>query len=76
MLSLQVHTIVADAHSSVISVTTKLCRYQVYVEDDAVTISGPGLKHELSREGILSDPDLTPEGAAAMAVIFFEESNQ
>lgn len=59
-------------------VATKRCIYSVQVSVDVVLIQAPGLDYEIDREEskLLADPDLSGEGAAAIAVIFFEESNQ
>lgn len=59
-------------------VATKRCIYNVQVGEDTVLIQAPGLDYEIDREesNLLADPDLSGEGAAAIAVIFFEESNQ
>jgi hypothetical protein len=60
------------------AVVTKRCRYLVEVERDLITIRCPGLEHEMDRSehSLLSDPDMSNEGVAAIAVIYFEESNQ
>jgi hypothetical protein len=80
MISLQAHASVAGTVGTIVMVTTKRCRYQVWVTAHAVTVRGPGVDYEIPlderEDNILFDPDLSAEGTAAMAVIFFEESNQ
>ena len=81
MLSIQARqSIVLNDGSSVVRVTSARTFYQVAVDHISVTVIGPGVKetYEIGGEGspVPNDPDLSDEGKAALAVIYFEESNQ
>lgn len=80
MLSLQVSLLFEDEHNASVLVTTKRCRYQVWVSANSITVNGPGVSWEIEEDeqeySLLFNPDLSVEGAAAIAVLFFEESNQ
>lgn len=80
MVSIKASLVMRFEGGTVIRVETSRCFYQVAIDRQLsiVTVLGPGVREEYQLgEGILpSDPDLSDEGLAAMAVTYFEESNQ
>jgi hypothetical protein len=76
LAKVQLHT----ERGAVVRIETSRTFYQVAVDGTEVTIFAPGLQESftIGEEGspIPDDPDLSDEGKAALAVIYFEESNR
>lgn len=78
-VSLTAHSQVSGHAGTIVRVITKLAAYQVWVTEDDVSIRQGGrelISLSRSESIVLNDPDLSAEGAASIAVLFFEESNQ
>lgn len=71
-LSLASHILFTGENVTIVRVQSSKCHYRVGVDEDCITVYGPGVEHEVDSvfHKINNYP---PEAQAIMAVLLFEE---